>query len=684
MVKCWKFIFAVVFFVLGAFLFSPSYPVFAATGTIDPNNESKQYSLIEVDDSHINFECMNCGVEVTDTEVTGNAWSENFGWLNLQPTNGGVANDGNGVLSGNAWGENMGWVNFNPTNGGVSIVDGEFEGTAWSENVGWIIFDCSDINSCVYTDWRPGEDTGGGGGGSNPPHQCEDGIDNDGDGFIDYPEDLGCTNPNDDDENLTGCSIENSINYNSQVNIDNGTCIFIGCTDDTALNYDENADMNVKDSCVYEEFPPDPPANPPRCSNHDDDDNDGYTDYPNDIGCESPEDQDETYYACTDPTATNYEEQAQYNPAVIGEPNPCVYPPIPIAGCTNPEANNYNPEATVDNSSCSFPPTYIDPSTNSSGDPIPNIFTDSNSLAFLGLIIPLALGFLTTSNKAASLVAIPARIWQLLPFWFGLRKKKHPWGTVYDAITKQPLDPAYVELIQNGKVVATSITDIDGRYGFIAEAGIYTLRARKDNYIFPSEKLRGVEKDNVYDHIYHGEEIEVKESGELILKNIPLDPIGFNWNEYEKSNNPKLLSYWSKRDNLFIRISNFLFAVGFILAILSVVTEPTILNSVILAVYVIILLLTIFGVYPRRPGFIIDKTTGKPLSFAVVRIYSNLLKQEIRTLITNDYGKYYALVGQGEYYIVVEKKVSEDSYERVFESEPFKIRHGFLTKNWKI
>jgi len=41
---------------------------------------------------------------------------------------------------------------------------------------------------------------GGGGGGGAPDNACEDGIDNDGDGLIDYPDDPGCLSQLDDDE----------------------------------------------------------------------------------------------------------------------------------------------------------------------------------------------------------------------------------------------------------------------------------------------------------------------------------------------------------------------------------------------------------------------------------------------------------------------------------------------------
>lgn len=40
-----------------------------------------------------------------------------------------------------------------------------------------------------------------------PKSQCSDGIDNDGDGLIDYPEDPGCSSPSDDDESNPRCEL---------------------------------------------------------------------------------------------------------------------------------------------------------------------------------------------------------------------------------------------------------------------------------------------------------------------------------------------------------------------------------------------------------------------------------------------------------------------------------------------
>ncbi|MDD3663402.1 MAG: hypothetical protein PHT84_06110, partial [Candidatus Pacebacteria bacterium] len=139
-------------------------------GTIDPSNKS---ALLCLDDSctttsRINFLPTNgTPIHITDSVVTGHAWSETMGWIKFNPGTIGVTNTEEGILGEYAWGENAGWINFAPTNGGVTInSEGEFGGWAWAQNFGWIKFDCSVTDACVKTDWRPisaRPSTGGGG-----------------------------------------------------------------------------------------------------------------------------------------------------------------------------------------------------------------------------------------------------------------------------------------------------------------------------------------------------------------------------------------------------------------------------------------------------------------------------------------------------------------------------------------
>lgn len=148
--------------------------------------------------------------------VTGYAWSSNIGWIQFNPSYGGVFyNTSTGNLSGYAWSSNIGWIKFNelssyyPLGGtgtiakavtstgavegwaracagtqsgdctsmtsrtdgwdgwislkgsspsyGVSInyTTGEFTGYAWgSEVVGWISFNCSNTGTCGTSDYK--------------------------------------------------------------------------------------------------------------------------------------------------------------------------------------------------------------------------------------------------------------------------------------------------------------------------------------------------------------------------------------------------------------------------------------------------------------------------------------------------------------------------------------------------
>lgn len=153
----------------------------------------------------VNFKATNGDVHVTDSGLSGYVLNENVGWINLDN----VSNDGEGNLSGYAWGENIGWIKFNPTNGGVSInTTGEFSGSALSENVGWIIFG-GDYK--VKTDWRP----------RSVRPVCNNAIDDDTDGQIDYPDDSGCDSLADSDEQDPRRSSGGSVINFQKINVPN-------------------------------------------------------------------------------------------------------------------------------------------------------------------------------------------------------------------------------------------------------------------------------------------------------------------------------------------------------------------------------------------------------------------------------------------------------------------------------
>jgi peptidoglycan hydrolase-like protein with peptidoglycan-binding domain len=104
---------------------------------------------------------------------------------------------------------------------------------------------------------------------------CSDGVDNDGDGLRDYPADPGCTNVADGDEYnapviLPACSNGKDDDGDGKVDYPNDP----GCTSTT--------DMDEYNVVIL-----------PICSDGKDNDGDGKVDYPNDIGCTGTTDSDE-------------------------------------------------------------------------------------------------------------------------------------------------------------------------------------------------------------------------------------------------------------------------------------------------------------------------------------------------------------------------------------------------------
>ena len=96
---------------------------------------------------------------------------------------------------------------------------------------------------------------------------------------------------------VEGCTDNTALNYNPQANLEDESCEFIyGCIDQDANNY--NLEATTDDGlCIY--------------------------------------------YGCTDTSAGNYDETANTDDGT------CL-----IGGCMNATADNYNPEASIDDASC--------------------------------------------------------------------------------------------------------------------------------------------------------------------------------------------------------------------------------------------------------------------------------------------------------------------------------------------
>ncbi len=280
---------------------------------------------------------------------------------------------------------------------------------------------------------------------------------------------------------------------------------------------------------------------------------------------------------------------------------------------------------------------------------------------------------------------VPARLFGLLMQALGLRKKQRPWGTVYDSITKRPLDPAYVTLIDEatGKEVASAITDLDGRYGFLVQPGKYKIVAQKTNYDYPSFRMEGKSFDEVYGDIYFGTDLTITHEGETITKNIPMDPQKFDWNEFTK-NKGNMNTFIKGTSVVWAKISKIMFIIGAIISLVSLIFAPAPYNIIIFGLYVVAYVLNFIVFETKKAGTLMDKATGLPLSFAVVKIFREGDESPITKKIADKYGRYYSLVPKGRYSLKIDKKNDDESYTEVLKTDVFEAKKGMINGDYAI
>jgi len=155
-----------------------------------------------------------------------------------------------------------------------------------------------------------------------PASACENGLDDDGDGRVDFPDDPGCVDAAENDE--TGEPPPACGN---------------GLDDDMDGNVDFPADPGCASAADPEEGDEPPP---PACANGIDDDQDGYTDFPGDPGCGSEFDEGEENMTSALPQCSDGQDNDRDGRVDITDPG-CVSAADPresdpegeVAACSN-------------------------------------------------------------------------------------------------------------------------------------------------------------------------------------------------------------------------------------------------------------------------------------------------------------------------------------------------------------
>ncbi len=238
--------------------------------------------------------------------------------------------------------------------------------------------------------------------------------------------------------------------------------------------------------------------------------------------------------------------------------------------------------------------------------------------------------------------------WYALVSFLGVRRKKNRWGRVVEAGTGLPLPSVKVSLISINevgfqKVAAIYYTDKDGSYGFVVAPGKYRVSVSKDNF-------HPVDLGMDY---YSGQVLEVKNYKEgLVVSNIAMI-----------MNEETVKKHFYRARNLAVTekiISVFSFLLlgfGSILAIDTLFKDNTGASWIFAVIYLALWMFSVKNLIKKSPwSSVRDKGDKKPISLAIVRIMDETGKKLVRTVVTNQDGRFSALLGKGKYGVLVAKQ----------------------------
>lgn len=634
----------------------------ANPGTIDTVNKYAKILSGPYAGTQINFRPNDTAssqpILIYNDHVRGHAWGEATGWIVFScedtvdacsTVNFKVYNNGSGELVGYAWGQLTGWISFSCKNStascntaagnwGVSInSNGEFTGYAWSQNFGWIQFNCSVSGACLETDWAQssggaGSSGGGTSGGSGTTGTTGTGTTTTGTGSTTGSTTTGTGTTTTGTTGGTGSSGGTSSGTSTTGTTGSGITGTTG-TGTTTTGTGSTTGSTTTGSGTS-------------------------------TGSGSGTGTGGTGSA-SGGSLTGF---GTGFAGIGGGPSF----DIVTTGFSSFIKNLATPE-------------FFEEVGEKTAEAIPV------AGVVAGLVATLVSIFFTQALSFSEILFLPLRMWSSVLLIFGVTKK--PWGTVYDSLTKQPIDPAYVSLIDvvTGEEVASSLTDINGRYGFAdVKKGRYKIVASKTHYKFPSTYLMAYHADDIYDDIYHGEEFDILEDGALITKNIPLDAESVDWNEVAKRQQ-NLMSFNPVKESRWQKIAHFIFIVGFLGSILLMLAQPSQGNKLSLLFYIVCGIIMYVLRIPkvraslsRSHAIVLESEDENPVPFAKVEILNPMTGTVVAKRVTNHDGMFYALVEKGTYSVHISKPQGVGEYAKVFESAPTNVKKGFISSRFEI
>lgn len=232
------------------------------------------------------------------------------------------------------------------------------------------------------------------------------------------------------------------------------------------------------------------------------------------------------------------------------------------------------------------------------------------------------------------------------------RKRRNNWGLVYDINTSKPIAFAVIRIYDaiSDKLINTTVSDINGKYGIVLDTGKYYLKVEHQDYNFKDKENASSATLNDM-NIYHGSVFDTNDTVAINI-NLPLEPKLIK----RKFSIQSFRRWW--RNSKLAEITSDPYYIGFffLLNLGLCIFSFNILYVILTIFYAFNLLVNIF-IYLSKPA----RTWGrvltsdeKPISNAFVKIYLENSDKLLDTIITDDKGRFQLFIEKGKYQVLTQ------------------------------
>lgn len=209
--------------------------------------------------------------------------------------------------------------------------------------------------------------------------------------------------------------------------------------------------------------------------------------------------------------------------------------------------------------------------------------------------------------------------------WFLPRKKRQPWGIVYDAQNHVPVAFAVIRIFSDGKLIKQSVTDLEGKYSFILDQGNYQMEVVHSEYSQFNKEVSVINKE------------------EQLTLDVPL----------QRNGQPTAFNFKKLAQKMLTGLGWVIGIVGLTLSVIALVFNLSAFNLIVVALYLIQLGLLIFVRPVRNWGYIYDQQTGERIKGGFLRIFDKEQSRQIELQLSDEKGRFGFRLPKGSYYLAV-------------------------------